>query len=340
MVPRRRALIHVAEEVGRPVVAELARHVGPQDPLLLVVVERAHREEVGVHRIAGQVREKGLAAEDLRQIVGLRVEPAERPEHRPPQERRHQAADEVLAQVEGIAAVPGEVLVAAVAREGHGDPLAGGLRDVVGRHGRGVGEGLVVVPRQLLDGPDGLGRDVELVMVGTEELGNLPGILDLVVLPHAERDRVGPHRLRGRPRHHRHDGRGVDAARQEGAQRHVADHPELRRLLEPAEQLLDHPLGRRGVRLHEGQVPVRSQLGSIAAHHQLVSGRKLPDRPKDGLRGRDVEQREVVRQGLEVEVAGDAGHLENRLDLRREDEAVLVEEIVEGLLPHPIPGDP
>ena len=71
-----------------------------------------------------------------------------------------------------------------------------------------------------------------------------------------------------------------------------------------------------------------------------MGGRQLADRLEDGLGRRHVEQREIVGQRGDVQVARDPGHLENRLDLRREDEPVVVQQVVERLLADSVAGHP
>ena len=70
---------------------------------------------------------------------------------------------------------------------------------------------------------DRVGLDDELVVVGREALGDEPGARQLVELAAGEADREGPDRGRGLLGHRRDDRRGVDAAGEEGADRHFGD---------------------------------------------------------------------------------------------------------------------
>ena len=111
-------------------------------------------------------------------------------------------------QAAAIALVAGEQLVAAVARERHGDLAAGEPADQRGRDLRRIGERLVVDRRQLGHQRQAVLRpDVELGVVGAEVRGDLPGERRLVVLRLAKADREGAHRLRARGLHQRDHGR-------------------------------------------------------------------------------------------------------------------------------------
>jgi len=61
--------------------------------------------------------------------------------------------------VPAVAPIAGEELVAAVARQRHGDALTGEGADAVGRDGGGVGERLVVDRRQAADEIEIVGVD-------------------------------------------------------------------------------------------------------------------------------------------------------------------------------------
>ena len=79
-----------------------------------------------------------------------------------------------------VTRVAGPELVAAVARQRHGDVLARRRRHVVGRHRRRVGERLVEVPRELRQQIDDVGRDDLLVLLASEMLGDGARVLQLV----------------------------------------------------------------------------------------------------------------------------------------------------------------
>jgi len=124
-------------------------------------------------------------------------------------------AEPLQVEVAQVPVVAPEGLVAGVAREHHLDVLAGQLRDEVGRDGRGVGEGLVEVPDEVLQELDGIGLDDELAVLRAEVLRDAARVGQLVVLRLAEADRERLHRLAEVARHERDDDARVEAAAQE-----------------------------------------------------------------------------------------------------------------------------
>ena len=107
--------------------------------------------EVRVDRVARERLERRLGAEDARRPVGLRVDAPEQTEHRPAQAERQHGAHALFHQVQAVAPVAGEALVAAVARQRDRHVLARELAHAVGRDRRAVGVGLVVEARELVD---------------------------------------------------------------------------------------------------------------------------------------------------------------------------------------------
>jgi hypothetical protein len=135
-------------------------------------------------------------------------------------ERRH-AQQPFGAQVALVAA---EQLVATIAGERDGDLRAGQAADQQRRQLGLVGERLVVDVGELGDERERIvGREPQLGVVGAQVRGDAAGVDRLVVvgLGRADRERAGP-RVR-RSAQHRDDHRGVDAAGEERAQRHVGD---------------------------------------------------------------------------------------------------------------------
>jgi hypothetical protein len=106
--------VYIAEQIARPIIRESAPHVLAQDRVLVVRAERADREEVRVDEIARDVGEKRLAPENWRQIVGLRIQGAERREQTSAQRPGHEVADEILTLIEPVAAIAREILVPAI----------------------------------------------------------------------------------------------------------------------------------------------------------------------------------------------------------------------------------
>ena len=122
-----------------------------------------------------------------------------------------------------IAIVAAEQLVAAVARQHHGDVAARHLRDVPRRDRRRIGEWLVEVRHQIVENRDGVRLDDELVVVGAEMLRDQARVLQLVERRLVEADREGLHARAGGLRHQADHHARVDAAGEKRAERHVAD---------------------------------------------------------------------------------------------------------------------
>ena len=130
--------------------------------------------------------------------------------------------DRLLAHEQRIAAVAGEHLVAAVAGQRHRHvPPRHPADDQVGMR-RAVGERLAVDrARRSISASEALDLDPLLVMAGAVALRDLPRMGGLVEGRVAEADRAGGDRAGAGLRHQRDHAAGIDAARQEGAQRHV-----------------------------------------------------------------------------------------------------------------------
>jgi len=78
--------------------------------------------------------------------------------------------------------------------------------------------------------------DHPLGMIGGEALRDETGMTAFVQARFVEADGAGAHRTGGRLRHQRDHARTVDPARQEGAQRHIGDHPADNALAHPGQQ--------------------------------------------------------------------------------------------------------
>ena len=148
----------------------------------------------------------------------------------PPEPRRRQVGD--------VARVAGEDLVAAVAVERDGDVPARHLGKREGRNRGRVGERLAVMAHDARQQLDRARLDHQLRVLGAEALGDDPRKRQLVEPLVREADRERPHGRRGRLRHRRDDCRRIDAAREEGAERHVGDHAPPHRGPQPRPQLL------------------------------------------------------------------------------------------------------
>ncbi len=117
-----------------------------------------------------------LGAQRPRRPIELWVERAEQPEYRRAQSARHHPANALFKGVPPIAAITGEHLVPAVARQRHGDVLARHGADPKGRHRRAVAERLVVDRRQAVDQVEGVRVDRADMVVGAISSGDFSGI--------------------------------------------------------------------------------------------------------------------------------------------------------------------
>ena len=189
------------------------------------------RRRVG-RRVAAQGRTRGPTA------LGRDAEPA-----RQPCSGGSRAGSGMPRAKLVIAVVAGEQFVAAIARQRHRDVLARQRGDEIGRDLRGIGERLVID-----SGSRGItvsassGVTIELGVVGAEMRGD-------------GRAHAAPRRSPSRGSRSRRsrtgramracisadDGRGIDAARQERAERHVGHHPHADRIAQQRVELLRRP---------------------------------------------------------------------------------------------------
>ncbi len=145
---------------------------------------------------------------------------------RSPEEARHPCAHGSNGRrlMLGIAT---QQFVGALARECNGDVARGELGQREEADRREVGEWLVEEPREPREVELGVGaRELELVVVGSEPLRDLPGISELVqvVLDEADGERLD--RTARVARHQRDDQARVEPAAQHRAEWHVAHQPE------------------------------------------------------------------------------------------------------------------
>ena len=142
-------------------------------------------------------------------------------------------------------------------------------------------------------------------------------------------------------RHHGHHRAGIEPAREERADGHVAHEVAPHRVLELHAQL-GAPV-RLGPALvgFELEVPVALDTGlaAVEVEHQQGGRRQLADGAEDGAGARHVVIREVVAEGLPVQVAGHAGILEKALQLGGVEEAPAVPGIDHGLDANAVPGE-
>ena len=305
--------------------------------------ERDPLEVAGAGRLRGRPEEPRAAAQPAlpRQRVG--DEGRQGLDHPPPQRRGELLVP--VGQARGpVAIVAREALVAPVAVERHRDVLPGEPGDVIARDRRRVGVRLAVVPHERRDHLLRVGPDDQLVVVGAVALRHHPGVGELVESLLVEPDRERLHGPRREPAHQGdHDAR-IDPPAQERPERDVGHHPEAdglgQDLLEGVGRVLLVEVELRQV----VERPVRADLpladpGAVVVEldGQVVGRRELEDPPERRRGGGDVAVGQVVVDRRRVELPGDPGVLEQRLQLGGEDELAVGLGVEEGLLPHPVP---
>ena len=196
--------------------------------------------------------------------------------------------------------------VAAVARQGDGHAFACRRRHVVRRHGRGIRERLVEVPRELRE-------QIAHVRIGDDRM---------VLAPKVIRDGLGMRQLVERLFDETHRGRddrcvagfdhvcddrgGVDPPGEKRAERHVADEAQPHGLAQQRVELVQVlRLARRVAVAGELQVPVLPHLDTAALGNQQMSGRQLVDMAVDRRRTGDVLERQIRIQAVRPPVARD-----------------------------------
>ena len=236
-------------------------------------------------------------------------------------------------QLQGrVPAVAGEDVVAPCAREQHLDAvLPGQTADEEGVDRRRVGLGLVEVEDHVAQLVDHLGAHVDDLQIDVEvlhdaarvgevaghALGDGPRILE------ADREALEPIVAHGALRKGHHAAR-VEAAREEGAHRHVRDELPLHRLCQVLAHLYDGVLHRPlDELLVEGQfVEAPPALDAAVADAQRVARLELPNRLQHGQRrGAPQVEQVVVDRGV-VQSAIDRGLLEQGLELAGEEHAL------------------
>ena len=208
--------------------------------------------------------------------------------------------------------------------------LARQLAHAVGGDGAAVGIGLVVQPRQRVD-------EVEVVA-----LHHLQPVVGAVAVGHhlrkgafvegrvVEADRAGVDGLGRQAGHHGHHGAGIHAAGQKGAQRHLGDHAQAHGFTDARHQFGLRVGGRDGVVQREAHVPVftRGRQRLAVLHQQAVAGGQLARLAEDGARLGHVAQREILLDGLRVQVTAHAAVRQHRLQLRPEEQRAVVQQCV------------
>ena len=252
--------------------------------------------------------------------------------------------------LEDVLRVAAEDLVAALAREHHLHAARGFFREHVDRDVGGLRDGRIAVGDELGQVRDDVVElHRELVVRRAEVARHHVRVRELAVAAFAEAHREGLH-VAVVARHERHDARGVEAAGEEGAERHVAHHLQLHRLVEPREERIDRARARE--RLRPGTCP-RVPLSGVAIGSAPVAPLgepavlpcrarrrwKLADRGEERARPGHVAVSEEIPYRREVHGGLRARHFEQRLDLGGEVDAVRVLVQEERLLAEAVAGE-
>ena len=264
-------------------------------------------------------------------VAGARAQPAGQPP---------ELLGIVPAQVAPVAA---EEFVTTHARQDHLDILPRELRHQVGGDEGRIGNRFVQMPQQPRQQRHHVRLDNDLAVLRAETLRHLARIGQLVVQrlggAAVEADRIGADRLLRVLGHETDHGAGIDPARKEGADRHVADHLHAHRLLELCTHLV-HPLRFGGLAVDGlGQPPV-APLAHLAAFDGQQRGRRqLAQALEDAGRRSHVAQLQIARQHGGVEFGLDARQRQQRLGLAGEGQARCVAQHVQRLDAQPVAAD-
>ena len=193
------------------------------------------------------------------------------------------------------------------------------------------------MPGQVFHDPEGVGLQDKLVVLRTEVTGDPAGVIELVVLSFRETNGEGLHGTRSEPGRGRDDGAGVDAAAQEGAYRHIAHEMQIDGFLEQLAKLIRVAAFALTVVRLEAHVPVLFDSHRMLRFpREPVPGCELAHSLDDALRRGCGQEGEDVRHGPPVDRARDLGQLQDRLQLRGEDQPSADLGVIERLDPEPV----
>jgi hypothetical protein len=213
---------------GRVVAVELHQQAGRQQGAALAGLHLRHRAQIAERGIQAELGQRVFRAQPARRAVQLGISAGERADgmatHRRGQKTTHGLGEHMPA----VTAVTGEYLVAAVAGYRHGGVPAGEPADAVSRHRRRIAEWLAENAPLRARRLDHVHRGGALVVLHRAVALRHQHRIGSFVFGALEADGEGVERGGAQPRGGGHDRAGIDAARQEGAERHVGDQP-LRR---------------------------------------------------------------------------------------------------------------
>src|SRR5581483_6290106 len=224
--------------------------------------------------------------------------------------QRRERPDAAREEVGDVGVVAAEQLVAPLARERDLDPARRELGYEVRRQRRRVGERLVEGLGQRRQEERRVRPQHELLVVGRVAPRDEPHVGQLVEGALGEADRERPQRLAELLRRERGERRRVDAAREQDADRDVADEVGAHRVAEPGPQLGGQrllalrPLLARGRRRRPR---VATELDRAVLPGQQVTRRQLADLAEDRERRGDRVEGEEALERVEVDLAARQG---------------------------------
>ncbi len=332
------------EHLLRAVARQLTLQCRAEEPGAHRVAKDRHRMKVGFDSGTRHALEGGLGAEDPRSPVSLRVDTTQPSEQRLADPGRQRRAHAFFHQVQAIAPVAAESLIATISRQRHGHVLARQLAHAVGRDGGTVGVRFVVQASQGVDEIEIIGLHRLDTMVGGVARSHHGGEFALVEFRIVERDGAGIDRAVRQTGHRRHHRAGIDAARQECAQRHLRNHAQAHGFLKLPLQFSASVLLANRVVQREVHVPVFTRLTHrlAATDRQRVRRRQLARLAKHGAGLGNVPEREILLDGERIDVAFQGASMrspvgQQRLQLTAEKQRSVVQQcVVERLDAHSI----
>ena len=237
-------------------------------------------------------------------------------------------------QVPIVPIVAAEQLIAAIAADDDFHMSARELREQPGARGQGIRR-LIERADQIRQERSDLRRDACFVMLRSEQLrdGACSGrlVIALIVEACGERRQT----LDAEPPiEHGDEQARIHSTAQESADRHVAHHVKSQRFLDVHLQFVDQRFFGTGQLRGLREVPVASNLRRCPGviEGQETAGRQFVHALEHRKRRVDETQRQVLIERRQVQSRRLIGRGEDRLDLRRESEAALIEAIEEGFL--------
>ena len=148
------------ENLRRTVTAETRLEPGREELAPERLANEPHGLRIGLNGVARERLERRLGPQHSRRPVRLRIQPPEQAEHGASHCERHAGTQTLLGEVQLIAPIPGEALVAAVAGQRDSHVAARELADAVGGDRRAVRIRFVVHAGELVDQIEVVARHV------------------------------------------------------------------------------------------------------------------------------------------------------------------------------------